>query len=261
MRAGAGAGAGSREPEPRAELCLRDCLRYQDDIGYKVDETYVNGVMELFAKFDEDTSGQLEFDEFKALWEFLQSQGVVGEPGKQEKKATGNVAREVARLQKKMSGLNDDYVKELQEHRYDVEEMRVEFTRLRTEQIALRQDVEIERQARIAAEERATRVGALKQMDELKQLAVQAVAEAEEAREEAEEATELALAFETEADGYKRDVEHLEKTARNLKSKNKKLEFDLQRMQKGGALKGIRGGAKYLDEDEVAKIYGKPHPT
>ena len=135
--------------------------------------------------------------------------------------------------------------------------MRDEFTRLRTEQIALRQDVEIERQARIAAEERATRVGALKQMEELKQLAVQAVAEAEEAREEAEEATELALAFETEADGYKRDVEHLEKTARNLKSKNKKLEFDLQRMQKGGALKGIRGGAKYLDEDEVAKIYGE----
>lgn len=91
-----------------------------DDIGYKVDETYVNGVMELFAKFDEDTSGQLEFDEFKALWEFLQSQGVVGEPGKKDTKPTGNVAREVARLQKKMSGLNDDYVKELQDHRYDV---------------------------------------------------------------------------------------------------------------------------------------------
>ena len=176
-----------------------------------------------------------------------------------EKKAkqSGNVGREVERLNKKLSGLNDEYVKELQDHRYDVEEARDEFTRLRAEQVKLRQDVEIERQARIAAEEVNKPEGALKQMKELKQLAVQAVAEAEEAREEAEEATELAMAFEQEADEYKRDVEHLEKTARNLKSKNKKLEFDLQRMAKGGPTRRTPSGAKYMDEDEVAKIYGE----
>ena len=103
-----------------------------DDIGYKVDPSYVNGVMDLFAKFDDDTSGSLEFEEFKALYEFLQSQGVIGAAG-ERKKPDGHVAREVERLQKKMSSLNEDYVAELQDHRNDIEEHRDEMATLRDE--------------------------------------------------------------------------------------------------------------------------------
>ena len=51
-----------------------------------------------------------------------------------------------------------------------------------------------------------------------------------------------------EADDLKRDVEHLEKTALSLKSKNKKLEFDLQRMSKGMSTgRSVRLGEGQVD--------------
>ena len=41
------------------------------DLGYDVDATYVQGVMDQFANFDQDGNGQIELVEFTALWDYL----------------------------------------------------------------------------------------------------------------------------------------------------------------------------------------------
>jgi Ca2+-binding EF-hand superfamily protein len=45
------------------QLCL--------DLGYDVDQTYIAGLMQQFAAYDEDGDGQLNFQEFKRVWEHL----------------------------------------------------------------------------------------------------------------------------------------------------------------------------------------------
>ena len=128
-----------------------------DDIGYNVNDKYVDGVMEVFAKFDDDHSGLLEYDEFRKLWEFLVGEGAAstGQPGgggggngtgtgggnggaggggRAGEEGGGAAAPgELGRLRKKVKDLNDKYIQELQEHRDDVEGARDEIQKLRDE--------------------------------------------------------------------------------------------------------------------------------
>ena len=85
--------------------------------------------------------------------------------------------------------------------------------------------------------------------------------EAEDAQAEAAEATDLALAFEQEANDYRRDVQHLNKTVTHLKSVQAKLKFDLDRAARGQNVgrrsgPGSLPGAAFIDNDEVKRMYG-----
>ena len=78
-------------------------------------------------------------------------------------------------------------------------------------------------------------------------------------QEEAEEATELALAFEQEADDNKRDVEHLTKTLLDLKSAMQALKWKYEQLQKrvlaGGGARLLLPGQSHIEDDTVKKMY------
>jgi Ca2+-binding EF-hand superfamily protein len=67
------------------------------DLGYDVDATYVQGVMDQFAKFDGDGDGQIEFVEFAALWDYLGGEERAVEAEKSLKTPRGTVLAEERR--------------------------------------------------------------------------------------------------------------------------------------------------------------------
>eukprot|EP01047_Picozoa_sp_COSAG01_P011712 COSAG01_NODE_514_length_16043_cov_248.614212_20_plen_892_part_00 len=245
-------------------LGIEEVTKLIDDVGYKVDEQYAKGVMDVFAKFDDDDSGALEYEEFRSLWSFLMGNGGKSTGRASAKKTGGSIAdiEDTKRLRKKFLALNDEYVRELQEHRDDVEQARDEMQTLREELIGLREDVELEREARKLAEELNKEGGADQVMEDLKNIAKEAVAEAEDAQAEAEAATDLAMAFEQEAEDHKRDVEHLTKTVAHLKQVQAKLKFDLDRAARGHRVRGAGQGpgalpgAAFIDNDQTKRMYG-----